>query len=230
MKKLGFTLLFAFSMFLAQAQILPVSFGLKGGLNLSTVSFSDKSTTAAGFHAGAFASFNPGKLGIRAEALFSNKGSKATFTADQSIFSAVGSATSLLTNNLTGDISLWYLDVPVLLDYKLISLLGVSVNFRTGPQFSFKLSDKISFSQVLQGNNPVQTDKFNFNTAEFGWVFDVGAKFLMIDAGVRYNLGISKSSNFSNIVSDPIGTVQSTISGTDLKNHFFQVYVGWSIL
>jgi Outer membrane protein beta-barrel domain len=203
---------------------LPFHFGLKGGLNLSKVSGSESSASASGFHVGAFASLNPTKIGVRAELLFSNRGGKATFNSGQNLMQAGQQIGSLLT----GDINMWYMDVPVLLDYQLLSLPGLKLNLRTGPQFSLKLSDKIDFGAVTSGNNPINTSEFKFNNSDWGWVFDAGVQVLMLDAGVRYNLGLTKINDFSSLTS--INSAYSALSKTEITSSMFQVYVGWKFL
>jgi len=203
----------------ANAQ-LPVHLGMKLGLNLNSLSGSDKTATATGLHVGPFANVQLGKIGVRAEVLASKKGAETEFQyTEVNASSAISNTFNLVTTS-----DLWYVDVPILLDYKALDLKVAKLHLHLGPQFSFLLSDKFSIKETVQlnANDPINTDNlketFNYKSSDLGLVFGVGVNALMFDAGIRYNLGLSKVSDF-----DPVGTLKSA----DLKNRTFQVYVGF---
>jgi len=193
---------------------LPIDLGVKAGLNLNSLPGGSNSTTAAGFHGGVFAGVKFLGIGARAELLVSGKGSETTLQYKDL------SSSAATVYNVVSKVNLWYLDIPIMFDYKLPVL---PIHLRVGPQFSFLLNDKVEFQNPLNSSgNPVSINKddFAFNKAEVGLVGDIGVNFLMLDAGVRYNLGLTSVSNFKNL----------TVSDVNLRNSVFQVYVGIKFL
>ncbi|GEM_PF-1921037 len=196
----------------ANAQ-LPIHLGMKLGLNLNSLSGSDKTATATGLHVGPFANVQLGKIGVRAEVLASKKGAETEFNYQKP---GVSEAFNLVATS-----DLWYVDVPILLDYKALDLKVAKLHLHLGPQFSFLLSDKLSLKETinLSGVDTKNLEEtFNYKSSDLGLVLGVGVNALMFDAGIRYNLGLSKVSDF-----DPVGTLKSA----DLRNRTFQVYVGF---
>jgi hypothetical protein len=95
-----------------------------------------------------------------------------------------------------------YIAVPVMIRYKPISLLSLEA----GPQFSFLTKAEV------EGVGDVK-DQVKNN--DFGVAFGAAVHLpLGLQAGTRYVLG------FTNI---------SEVSGEEVKNRTFQIYVGWTI-
>ncbi len=95
-----------------------------------------------------------------------------------------------------------YIAVPVMIRYKPISLLSLEA----GPQFSFLTKAEV------EGVGDVK-DQLKNN--DFGLAFGAAVHLpLGLQAGARYVLG------FTNI---------SDVSGEEVKNRTFQIYVGWTI-
>jgi len=123
-----------------------LSFGLKGGVNISNVYDSEGEQFNAdakfGLAAGAFASIPLGKFfGVQPEILFSQKGYKGSG-------SILGSSYSFTyTSN--------FIDVPLLFALKPISLITIVA----GPQYSFLISDKYEFNSAIVNTN--QENEFN---------------------------------------------------------------------
>ena len=140
-----------------QAQDKP-SFGFKGGLNFTSFDSSNDIDNSTGWHAGIVLHVPfPGKLGLQAEALYSDE---------------------------SGDnIDLSYINVPVLLSYKLVPGLRLHL----GPQFKIKAN----VDTDLEGASDEIEDDFkslNFDAA-------VGAEYKFPVIGIfvqaRYNIGLS---------------------------------------
>jgi hypothetical protein len=165
MKKIFLIIVCASTFVVAKAQ---VSYGVKGGLNLSNVIGSDADDAKAkiGFHAGVFAGFPVAdKLSIQPELVYSVQGAKYEETGDD-------------VNINTG-----YLNLPVLAKYSAAS----GFYGETGPQLGFLVSAK-----AKQDDDKVDVKEY-YKTTDFSWAFGIGYKTssnLGID--LRYNLGLSR--------------------------------------
>lgn len=141
----------------------PVRFGVKAGLNISTISNSDLNSKA-GFYGGVFANIPVAQdFSVQPEVLYSGMGGKAK-----------GS------NNVK--LNMDYIAVPVMLQYNLIPNLYVEA----GPQFGFLISAK------GKGNGGSVDVKDNFKTFDFGLGLGAGYYFTQnIGVNVRYTAGLS---------------------------------------
>ncbi len=123
-----------------------LTFGFKAGLNLSNVYDKEGQNFVAsskvGFVGGVFVNLPLGQyFSVQPEMLFSQKGFKGEGT--------------LLGSNYNYERSTTFLDIPILLSFKPIS----SVALLFGPQYSFLLSEKNTFS--TPGGNLMQEQQFN---------------------------------------------------------------------
>ncbi len=224
MQKQGFLLIITlFVSAWVQAQSL--GFGAKVGLNLNRLPGGKETAVAAGFHAGVFGTVKILGLGARAELLVSGKGGETTIDYTN-INNGVSSVQSLVSN-----VNLWYLDVPIMLEYK---LPVIPIYFNLGPQFSFLLNDKVSDLSLNSASAAIANPsaaieelqkQFSFNGSEVALVAGVGVTVFKIDAGIRYTLGLTQASNFNTTA----GAINA-LSNANLKNHVFQVYVGFKFL
>ena len=199
-KALLFFLAFTFFSVAANAQI---NLGLKAGLNLASLPSDFESASAVGFHGGIWAKVGAGPVGFRPELLISTKGGETTITSNDP-------ATGF--TNLKNDINLVYADVPLLLEFSPVPILKVHL----GPQFSFLLSDKVDVNDV-SGSVQAIEEAYDFNDLDLGLVFGLGVTVMKFDAGIRYNLGLSKVSEFN----------LAGVQNTDFKNSVIQVSVGY---
>lgn len=94
-----------------------IDFGIKAGANFASISDVAGTSNKTGFHAGAFAAIKYSKIGIQADLLYSQQGTKFKF----------------------GDFDLDYVNVPVVVKYYLIQGLNVQL----GPQFGFLVNDSV---------------------------------------------------------------------------------------
>ncbi|MFP9115755.1 porin family protein [Flavobacterium sp. RHBU_3] len=153
------------------------SFGIKGGLNLATVSGDDFNNpdSRTSFHAGVFAEFpiSPDMLSLQVEALYSGQGFESD--VDGGIFGGSGKV----------EYQLDYINVPVLA--KFYVLKGLSLE--AGPQFSFKVNEEIDADANADGGD------WDLNKAkDFEFGVSGGVTFetpLGIFATARYNQGIT---------------------------------------
>ncbi|MGV6828147.1 MAG: porin family protein [Flavobacteriales bacterium] len=107
-----------------------VDFGVKAGVNFSTLTKTNGASNRTGFVAGIFGAIKlSNKLGIQADLLYSQQGAKFD----------------------VGDFNLNYVNVPVVAKYYLIKGLNVQL----GPQFGFKVDDNISkvFGNVVKAES-----------------------------------------------------------------------------
>lgn len=128
-------------------------FGIKGGLNYSTVTkgeFKDGLDPRTSFHVG-FVGEIPligNTIALQPEVLYSRQGFENNFT--------------ILGNNFKNEYQIDYINVPVLLKLKVANVLS----FEAGPQFGLKINEKI-----VNDNNQIVNDDINeFDTALAGGV------------------------------------------------------------
>jgi opacity protein-like surface antigen len=144
-------------------------FGVKGGLNLSTVVGGDvnDAKTLVGFHVGGFAEIGiVEKFYIQPELLFSAQGTKI----DGGPFE-------------DGDIKLNYLNIPVLAKYYIVDN---KFSVEAGPQLGVLLSAKAEDTDIKDFTRSV----------DFG--FNIGAGYNFTDnlsVGLRYTIGLSPLSD-----------------------------------
>jgi Outer membrane protein beta-barrel domain len=150
--------------------------GIKAGSDLSQVTgYSFQSGLKGGFMAGAFAEINLIILGIQPEVLYSQLNTQGA-------------------NNQS--IKLQYLDIPILLNFKLpIPILSLQL----GPQFG----------TLLNKNDNLTTDGKNaFTSGDFSMVAGAQLNLLKFKGGVRYVYGFTNINNLSGSESWKTRTVQ----------------------
>jgi len=153
---------------IAQAQ--RTNFGIKAGMNVSSLKITDGADydSKTGFHAGGLAHIHINEhFAVQPELLISLQGGERS------------------DNN---KIKLTYLNIPVLLQY----MVNDGFRFQTGPQLGFLL-------EAEQKLNNVEYDVSDiFSTIDFSWAF--GASYVFTSGfglDARYNLGISDVSDES---------------------------------
>ncbi|HMP99229.1 MAG TPA: porin family protein [Cyclobacteriaceae bacterium] len=173
-KKLCFILLVLFAYNQAMGQ---TAFGLKGGLNLSSIDLQDAEATynsRTGYHAGVFLRGKFDKVAIQPELLL--------FTQSGEIQSSIiGTAQESFT----------YLAIPVLL--KFYPLGGL--NIQAGPQFGFLLDGERK-GEVLGIGNYTQDITEHYKNSDvivsLGAGYDFG---FGLNLDVRYNIGVKDINN-----------------------------------
>jgi hypothetical protein len=166
MKKIFMIIVCASTFVVAKAQ---VSYGVKGGVNLSNVIGGDAEGAKAkiGFHAGVFAALPVAdKLSIQPELVYSVQGAKYEEDGEDDV------------NFNSG-----YLNIPVLAKYTAAS----GFYGETGPQLGFLMSAK-----AKQDDDKVDVKEF-YKTTDFSWAFGIGYQTSSnLGIGLRYNLGLSR--------------------------------------
>jgi hypothetical protein len=166
MKKILFVIAIACSASFVQAQ---TQFGLKGGVNLSTITGDNSSifSSSVAAYAGGLVNITIDKqFSLQPEAILSFEGAK---------FSSGG---------VTGRISGTFVNVPFLAQYR----AGSGFILQSGPQLGLLLSA----SQKITGMGS-EDFKDNLKSTNFSWAFGAGyiPKASQVGFNVRYNLGIS---------------------------------------
>ena len=146
----------------ANAQSADTHFGIKAGLNISSLDVKDgvDFNSKAGFHIGGLAHVHLGPhFAVQPEVVYSEQGGKD------------GSDRWKIN----------YVNVPVLLQY----MAGNGFRVQTGPQLGIKTSAKIK-------SGDVEVDNHDVRTGDFSWAVGasyISAAGLGLDA--RYNIGIT---------------------------------------
>lgn len=147
-----------------------IGWGVKAGLNVSTITDSDgDAKMKPSIYAGVFAEFMlvDDLLSIQPEVVYSRQGNKYKVDGDN------------FYNRLN------YLNVPVM--FKLYLINGLSLDL--GPQFGFMINSKA----VYKGDATVKEDIDGLKN--FDVSFDMGLSYRFIpqmDVTARYNLGLTK--------------------------------------
>jgi len=186
-----------------------ISFGVKGGLNLSTVnggSF-DSPDYRAGFHAGVVVEFPIAEIfSIQVEGLYSQQGYEINDFRDLGI--GYPSARPVLgaNDNTETEYQLDYINVPVM--FKFYITEGFSVE--AGPQFSFLVSEEYD-DRPYSGTGDRNTDIFE--------TFDVGAT-----GGITIQTpsGIFASGRYTQGITDILQN-----SDQKITNSVFQISLGY---
>jgi hypothetical protein len=168
MKKIFLTLTICLSsVFIASAQIIPsFQFGLKGGVNLTSLSKSGtfNSSNQAGYLGGVWMRFGALGFNFQPEAYVTSKNvtvdnTKAKFTS---------------------------LDVPLLFGGK-IGAFGFGGRFYTGPVVSFALNKDQSFASAAGS-----AVKLDYKDQNYAWQLGAGLDIRDLSVDLRYEKGLTK--------------------------------------
>lgn len=188
------------------------SFGLKGGLNISSMTFegADDSNLLPGFHAGVFARVMATDLiGLQPEVLFSARGYKAVYDEAFLGYPVADGTTKL---------NLDYIDVPL----HVVFSIAEDFDLHVGPYFGFLVNAKaVTDAEVLDFINVddvSEIDREEFNTVDMGLSGGLGFTFDPVTVGFNYSHGLSRVAKESESMDALIG---------DAKNNNIQVYVGF---
>lgn len=169
---------FVVFIFLAQASMAQFSVGIKAGANITKVdgkSFKDE--FKYGYHLGGFVNIGlGGRLSVQPEVLFNQYQTK-TDSSFKSIYQNAFSGTS--------DIKLNYLSIPLLLNYKLGSLLSL----QAGPMFSVLID---------QNKNLLQNGSDAFKKGDFSMLGGAQISLGKIKLNGRYVIGLNNINDIDN--------------------------------
>jgi hypothetical protein len=186
----------------------PVRFGLKGGINFSTLNFQnvDNTKMRTGFNAGLFAKLPlTNYLAVQPELYYTTKGAEVTYN-------------NTFVNGTAG-FHFNYIEVPLLL------VLNITQNFNVhaGPYAAFLINGKVkneSNVNLFDFEENLNTD--DYNTFEAGLAIGAGIDLKAVSLGARYNHGLTN-----------VGK-ERTFSGTsytfpDAKNGVLTLYISLSL-
>ncbi|HCL84023.1 MAG TPA: PorT family protein [Chitinophagaceae bacterium] len=168
--------------------------GIKGGTNLSEInSRSFNNGFQWGFSAGAFTELNfTSKWGLQPELLFSQTNTQTANNFNDIYLNGINSQ----------NVSLNYMNIPVLLSWKPIPLLSIQL----GPQFGILMNT--SETITTNGSNA-------FKSGDFSVVGGAQVNLGGFIAGARYVSGVTDINNVT--------------SADTWKNESFQLYIGLRI-
>jgi len=173
MKKFILSLVIAFTVMLtAKAQVLPnVQFGLKGGLNLASVSSSASNTFAsnnqAGYLGGVWARFGALGFNFQPEVYITKK------------------STDVTANGVETKANFTSIDVPLLFGAK-IGALGIGGRFYTGPVVSFAINKDQNIAGASQSIYAMQ-----YKDQNYAWQFGAGLDIKALSFDLRYEAGLT---------------------------------------
>ncbi|PKF75932.1 porin family protein [Chryseobacterium sp. PMSZPI] len=181
----------------------PVTFGVKGGMNVSSLSngadLSD-SKSKIGFNAGVFANIPvASSFSVQPEVIYNDLGSKVTREY------------SVLGNTYKDEYSrnLGYVAVPVMFQYNATPEFFLEA----GPEFGFLVSAKDKFKSSTNNNTNTQIatlNKDDFKTFNFG---------IGIGAGYYFTPNLGITARYTAGLTD----IYKNNSGDAVKNNVFQV-------
>ena len=183
----------------------PVTFGVKGGMNVSSLSkgadLSD-SKSKIGFNAGAYVNIPvASSFSIQPEVIYNNLGSKVTREFSSGISG----------NTYTSDYTrkLRYIAIPVMFQYNVLPNLYLEA----GPEFGFLVNAKDKFKSStnvsVNGTNS-KLDKKDFNSFNFG---------IGIGAGYYFNDNLAITARYTAGIND----IYKNNNGNAVRNNVFQI-------
>jgi len=172
----------------ATANAQRLAFGVEGGLNIanaelttsdSSVTFSPESRKAAAIGAYVGGDFVPA-VGLVVEALYSQKGTRVTFTSSQE--------PGFKANT---DVDVDYIEIPLLIRGNLGGSHGTRVHLYAGPSFAWKVHDSSTSTETFNGVTTSTSDDTNIRAFDSGIVGGVALNVhhFLIDG--RYNWGLT---------------------------------------
>lgn len=169
-------IIFSATTFYASAQIIPsFQFGIKGGVNLSSLSSSPSTTFSsnnqAGYLGGLWARFGALGFNFQPELYITSKNTDVT--------NPNGGETKAKFTSI---------DIPLLFGGK-FGAVGIGGRFYTGPVASFAINKDQNFSGALD-----KAVSFNYHDQNFAWQFGAGLDIKAISVDLRYEAGITKES------------------------------------
>ncbi|MBT2619577.1 MULTISPECIES: porin family protein [Chryseobacterium] len=177
----------------------PVTFGVKGGMNVSSLSKDnglDDQKSKIGFNAGVFANIPiASSFSIQPEVLYSQYGNKTDYT--------------VLGTKYSASTKLDYITVPVMFQYNFIPNLYVEA----GPEFGLMVSAKNKVKNESNGNSST-TDNYKDNLNTFNFGIGLGAGYYFTP-----NFGVT-----ARYVAGLTDVAKNRPSGSDaVRNNVFQV-------
>ena len=207
MKKLVVVLMMA--MLLISPANAQVRLGIKGGMNLSKLTF-DKDVVSSNNRAGFFVGpifyvdlpFLPG-FGFDLAAIYDRKGTTMTAVIDDQKYEKKG--------------YVQFLDVPIDINYKISFTRGFAIYGSTGPQFSFNLKQD-DFKTIVD-----QRANYKIKDSNFSWNVGFGMEIIRhFRLGYNYNIALG---DWAEVKEDLTETVYQGLKNDKMKGSSHQVYL-----
>ncbi|WP_347216456.1 porin family protein [Chryseobacterium sp.] len=178
----------------------PVTFGVKGGMNVSSISKTeglDDQKSKIGFNAGVFANIPvASSFSIQPEVLYSQYGEKSDYKLNNS-------------TTISNSTKLDYITVPVMFQYNALPNLYLEA----GPEFGFMVSAKNKVKNESTGQSST-TDNYKDNLNTFNFGIGLGAGYYFTP-----NFGIT-----ARYVAGLTDIAKDRPNGSDaIRNNVFQV-------
>lgn len=192
-----FVILFLFAGFTVSAQL---GFGIKGGLNLTTLNIEDPELSydsRTGYHAGIFLRGKFDKVGIQPELLF--------FTQSGEFQSAgiFGTTQERFT----------YLSIPVMLKFYPIA----GLNLQVGPQFGFLIDGERNYE-----DHPL----FGSGSRDITEYYKKSDLSVSVGGGYDTNFGLTLDVRYNIGVKD----INNAADGEEARSRIFLLSLGWNFL
>jgi hypothetical protein len=165
------------------------NFGVQAGYNLSNIYFDESDeflnedfiSARSGYHAGLLVEFGRlNALSVQTGAFFTSKGYRLEM--DDLLF------------DIEGQVSLYYLEVPVMVNGNYYITPDIGVFLSAGPYAGYGLMGKTSATITVLGESDTEEEDIVFgedvNQWDFGATFGAGVRLWMTDIGVNYDLGL----------------------------------------
>lgn len=212
MKKIAVIISF---LFLSSISFAQLGFGIKGAVTMSNLATSIQDieeAAKAGWQLGAFVRIGD-KLHLQPEAYFTAKTGQLKYTGTDA-------NDPLKMGQVTQDVILNTVDIPVLIGYKIIDPPTLNVRLQAGPVASLVTNKTFEVSgEGITAQDPPEEYKNDFNDVNWGLQLGVGVDFLFLTADLRYELGLNKVYEGS-----------ASAGAGDMKNNVFMLSLGWKIL
>lgn len=206
MKRVLFFVMALATMAITSQTQAQVKYGVKAGLNLSTIT-EENWTMTPGFHAGAYAQIKlMPMLSIQPEVMYSMQGANLT-TTNSLLGQSLDTKTTLTSQNVI---------VPIMIQLTPIKMLTIEA----GPQLGFNLGMSSHTVVTTEGvvNTENETD-YTFESDEYN-MFDFG-----VAAGLRLNL----SNNLNVYARYVVGMTGIFVDNDETKNQNLMFGVGFSL-
>ncbi len=200
-------LLFILLFISAEVTFGQFALGIKIGYNANKLSSnldSVKSSFSSGFHVGAFARIGK-RVFLQPEFYYTMSG--GSFAVDTKLY-----------NNITQNVTVGSLDIPVLIGFKIINSKIFNWRIMVGPEVSFLVNSKLKDVSLA---DPIQSATFN----NVNWYIQAGTGIdvLFLTLDIRYQAGLNS------MINDVVGK-NGTAYAVNSKGNMFVVSLGFKIL
>lgn len=190
MKKILFVVALLAATMTVQAQGL--KFGIKGGLNLTKMTFSKdvySSDNQAGFYVGPTLKLSlPLGFGVDVAALYDQRSTKVDII-DEKNAPANDEGIKTVSSLDTYDIKQKSIQIPINVRYNIGLGSEAGIYLAVGPQFGFPVGDKVYNTKL--GDYTLKSSNLSFNFGAGVYLLD------HLEVGFSYNLAAGKSGEFT---------------------------------